>query len=264
MARCPTCGLPSLPCSCWPSPVAPNPTPPPCPSTPTPCASSSRTMPSAGRSAGPKAPRTPTAPSTTAQIHRAARANILPAWRAARRSRCPDNRHRARTETVRCDTEISPHAWRGMGRRDSYSVHGMPPVYVRQLTAADQPASTARSSAPLQGAPSGRTLRQRPKLPGGHAHAEARGRADRHPRRGHRPALQLGPGAAGARHHGRRLRGARRLPPPAPLPAGARPAGAGEVRPRRAAGDGRQQHPLPHLAPRSASGSATRSAAGRC
>ena len=38
-------------------------------------------------------------------------------------------------------------------------------------------------------------------------------------RRGHQPALQLGPRAAGARHHGRRFRGARRLPPPAPLPA---------------------------------------------
>ena len=39
-------------------------------------------------------------------------------------------------------------------------------------------------------------------------------------RRRHQPALQLGPPPAGARHHGRRFRGARRLPPHAPLPAG--------------------------------------------
>ena len=66
-------------------------------------------------------------------------------------------------------------------------------------------------------------------------------------RRRHQPALQLGPRAAGARHHGGRFRGAGRLPPPAPLPAVAGAAGAGEIRPRRAAGVRRQQHPLPHL-----------------
>ena len=43
--------------------------------------------------------------------------------------------------------------------------------------------------------------------------------------------VQLGPPPAGARHHGRRLRGARRPSPPAPLLARPRPAGAGEVRP---------------------------------
>ena len=66
-------------------------------------------------------------------------------------------------------------------------------------------------------------------------------------RRRHQPALQLGPRAAGARHHGRRFRGARRLPPPASLSAGARAPGAGEIRARRAARLRRQQHPLHHL-----------------
>ena len=66
-------------------------------------------------------------------------------------------------------------------------------------------------------------------------------------RRGHQPALQLGPPSAGARHHGRRLRGARRLPPPAALPARPRPCRAGEIRSRRAAAVRRQQHPLRHL-----------------
>ena len=93
----------------------------------------------------------------------------------------------------------------------------------------------------------GTTLPPRSPATLGGRHEEARAGAHHHPRRGYRPALQLGARAAGARHHGRRLRGARRLPPPAPLSAGAGPAGAGEVRPRRAAGDGRQQHPLPHL-----------------
>ena len=66
-------------------------------------------------------------------------------------------------------------------------------------------------------------------------------------RRGHQPAPQLGPRAALARHHGRRLRGARRFPPPAPLPPRPRQAGTGEVRTWRAAGVRRQQHPLSHL-----------------
>ena len=38
-----------------------------------------------------------------------------------------------------------------------------------------------------------------------------------HPRRGHQSAIQLGPPSAGPRHHGRRFRGARRLPPAAPF-----------------------------------------------
>ena len=66
-------------------------------------------------------------------------------------------------------------------------------------------------------------------------------------RRGHQPALQLGPPSAGARHHGRRFRGARRLPPAAALSARPRARRAGEVRPRRAAAVRRQQHPLRHL-----------------
>ena len=81
----------------------------------------------------------------------------------------------------------------------------------------------------------------------GDFHGRRHARADRDPRRGHQPALQLGARAAGARHHGRRFRGARRLPAAAPLSPRPRPAGAGEVEPRRAAGVRRQQHPLPHL-----------------
>ena len=76
-------------------------------------------------------------------------------------------------------------------------------------------------------------------------HHQARAAQDQ--RRGHQPALQLGPPPAGARHHGRRLRGARRLPPAAPLSARPRARRAGEVRPRRAAAVRRQQHPLRHL-----------------
>src|SRR6516162_6689389 len=66
-------------------------------------------------------------------------------------------------------------------------------------------------------------------------------------RRRYQPALQLGPGVAGARHHGGRLRGTGRLPPAAPLSAEPRQASAGEVRARRAARLRRQQHPLHHL-----------------
>ena len=66
-------------------------------------------------------------------------------------------------------------------------------------------------------------------------------------RRGHQPALQLGARAAGVRRDGRGFRAARRLPPPAQLSPRARPAGARQIRARRAAGDGRQQHPLSHL-----------------
>ena len=66
-------------------------------------------------------------------------------------------------------------------------------------------------------------------------------------RRGHQPALQLGPPPAGARHHGRRLRGARRLPPHAPLPARPGASRARSLRSRRAAAVRRQQHPLRHL-----------------
>ena len=66
-------------------------------------------------------------------------------------------------------------------------------------------------------------------------------------RRGHQPALQLGPASAGARHHGRGFRGACRLPPHASLSARPRTSGAGGVRPRRAVAVRRQQHPLRHL-----------------
>ena len=66
-------------------------------------------------------------------------------------------------------------------------------------------------------------------------------------RRRHQSPLQLGPGAAGARHHGGRFRGTRRLPPPAPLPAEPGQAGAGKIRARRAARVRRQQYPLHHL-----------------
>ena len=83
-------------------------------------------------------------------------------------------------------------------------------------------------------------------------------------RRGHQPALQLGPRAAGARHHGRRFRGARGLPPAPPLPAVAREAGAGQVRARRAAGASTSTTSATSPRPRSASGSATSSRAGRC
>ena len=83
-------------------------------------------------------------------------------------------------------------------------------------------------------------------------------------RRGHQSALQLGPRAAGARHHGGRFRGAGRLPPAAPLPPRPRQAGARQFRARRAAGYRCQQYPLSSPRPRSANGSATRSAAGRC
>ena len=66
-------------------------------------------------------------------------------------------------------------------------------------------------------------------------------------RRRHQPALQLGPRAAGARHHGGRFRGAGRLPAAPPLSALARAPGAGEIRARRAPGLRRQQYPLHHL-----------------
>src|SRR5262249_6307449 len=66
-------------------------------------------------------------------------------------------------------------------------------------------------------------------------------------RRRYQSALQLGPGVAGARHHGGRLRGTGRLPPAAPLSAEPRQAGAGKIRARRAARLRRQQHPLHHL-----------------
>ena len=66
-------------------------------------------------------------------------------------------------------------------------------------------------------------------------------------RRGHQPALQLGPPSAGARHHGRRFRGARRLPAHAPLSARPRASGAGSLRSRRAVVVRRQQYPLRHL-----------------
>ena len=62
-----------------------------------------------------------------------------------------------------------------------------------------------------------------------------------------RPALSLG--ARTCRRWGTmggRLRGARRFRPPAPLPLGRAQAGAGELRPRRAAALRRQQHPLRH------------------
>ena len=81
----------------------------------------------------------------------------------------------------------------------------------------------------------------------GARHGRDRPRADRHPRRGHQPALQLGRALAGVRHHGGRFRGARRLPATASLSARAHQSGAGEVRPRRAPGLRRQQHPLHHL-----------------
>ena len=72
-------------------------------------------------------------------------------------------------------------------------------------------------------------------------------RPDDDPRRGRQPALQLGPPSAGARHHGRRFRGARRLPAHAPLPARPRAGRARGLRSRRAAVVRRQQHPLRHL-----------------
>ena len=72
-------------------------------------------------------------------------------------------------------------------------------------------------------------------------------RSDQDHRRGHQSALQLGPPSAGARHHGGRFRGARRLPAHAPLPARARPSRARSVRPRRAPALRRQQYPLRHL-----------------
>ena len=83
-------------------------------------------------------------------------------------------------------------------------------------------------------------------------------------RRGHQPALQLGPPSAGARHHGRRFRGARRLPPPAPLPA--RPRASRRWRSPTSArcccSTTTTSATSPR--PRSANGRATSSRAGRC
>ena len=81
----------------------------------------------------------------------------------------------------------------------------------------------------------------------GAGHGRHHPRPDDDPRRGRQPALQLGPGAAGARHHGCRLRGAGRLPAAASLPARPREAGAGEIRAWLAARLRRQQYPLLHL-----------------
>ena len=98
----------------------------------------------------------------------------------------------------------------------------------------------------------------------GGRHGRENARAGQDHRRGHQPALQLGPPSAGARHHGRRFRGARRLPAPAPLPA-------------RAARRRRWRNPISARCccsttttsatsprPRSANGRATSCRAGRC
>ncbi len=87
-----------------------------------------------------------------------------------------------------------------------------------------------------------------------HDHARARPtrgaprqpRADDHPAGRHRSAAPLGPSHPGARPDAGRFRGARQLPPPARLPAGARAPGAGALRPGCAAEFRPAQHPLHH------------------